>query len=338
VTHNERGATMCKSHHLVVLCVFLFFISAFQAFASNSLESSSLSEMRDKSVLNFPNKDLYDDIDLRILIKRVVPSRYVDTFLYYTSDSDAYTTDVYRLWLLSLGKKESNWEKTKSDKPNSNGTWDYGFIQVNESNIENPVFVAQFGPKATDAHTVIDEIDFYLILGINYFKSLYKQYGCDAIYAYNAGEDRYTHDRIPRSTYRYKYDIKRINDGFINQLYIEHNERLEIEAQFAALVNATYANKEIAKGYIAKIKSAIENGSISVFDHFETLNIVGPNLRITQSLLDGIMYDPKKEIDKFLNPCFIFNCNKGKDDDIDSVFKYIEKHGLKTKTYSVYDI
>jgi len=311
------------------MCVILFTVALLPVAASSGAKSS----LRDKCVLLLPTQEYYDSRDVVVLVKRVVPALYVDTFLLYTETEDPYMTDVFRIYLLSLGQHESGWKKIVSDRKNDNGTVDLGYLMLNELNLKNPEFMALFGPKSTDGHVVIDNIDLYLITCINYFKYLYSRFNCDALYAYNAGESKYVTDRIPTSTYSYKYKIKQINEDFICELYRIHQEIEEAKRTIIAKMEAErFSDKSIrymANKFDTDTDTTIYN-KVSVSELNSTGGLKVAFVELYDTHFEWIIYDPKKAIVERLNFCFSAFCKKNnRDQEIENVFEYVDR--LKKK-------
>jgi hypothetical protein len=114
----------------------------------------------------------------------------------------------------------------RSNKPNDNGSYDLGYLMLNEGNLNNRYFMKTFGPLST--YKAKDDIELWLITCIRYFKYLYSRYECDGLYAYNAGERAYLSNNIPDITYIYKYRIKVYVSDILSNLYdiARENQRL----------------------------------------------------------------------------------------------------------------
>lgn len=195
--------------------------------------------LRQKSVFQTLDGNMYEEKDIISLIESIVPNEYYDIFLEATECKDQYTTDLLRINLLAIGQYESGWVVLKSHFANKDGTIDVGYLMLNENNIKNISFMKTFCPKSIlgkdidylDYVTTIDydfnHISVYLVTCINLFKSLFEKYGCDAVYAYNAGEGRLLRNTIPNMTYNYKFVVKTILDDYIESAYSFKRKRDE---------------------------------------------------------------------------------------------------------------
>jgi hypothetical protein len=254
-----------------------------------SLTKEEKSFWWEASVLIRPEADRFEDEDIIELIENTVPSDYVDAFIYYSQLDNREETAIFRLYLLGLGQHESGWIKLRSNKKNKNGTFDHGYLMLNEANIYNNQFMRVYGPvKEFEAQ---DWIEKYLITCIRFFKYLYLKYGCDALYAYNAGETSYSSGNIPKSTYIYKYRIKCYVDGFTDSLYeIAERNRVWRHEQLIAELKRDIAElkAEMASHYNgARLRHLIE---------LFLLQMEYPNLREENWILvqNENLYDPRK--------------------------------------------
>jgi hypothetical protein len=280
----------------------------FSSFGSTKITKYSFSEQLKKeyyynSILSKPESHKFISDDIVDLVKNIIPEQYIGAFLHYTDLGARYRTDVFRLYILGLGQLESEWMVVRSYKINDNGTYDHGYLMLNDHNIGSQRFMDVYGP--TPDFAPHDRISLYLITCINYFKDLYLRYGCDALYAYNAGEYSYINNTIPDSTYIYKYQVKRIIDKLIDSLYV-----LSIE-------NKRIRNKVAMEEIRLKLKKEAE--FIKLRNSWDLLNIV---YRLTHDAYFGkplgghvvyqqILYDPRRKILKtidlhsFYIPCFV---------------------------------
>ncbi len=205
---------------------FLLLITFIVSCVSNSFASNELPE------LDFTK---FNSEDILTLVHNTVPEDVVEAFVQYTDDANVRYRDTMRLYLLAVGKHESEWKYTKSLRANSNGTYDIGYLMLNEKNICDPTFIKYFIPKPTDTYIVKNEQEFYLATCINFFKYLYNRYGFDACYAYNAGERRYIENRIPLSTRRYKEGVLNNLKIYLSDLYSIAEKRIEHERWLAEI-------------------------------------------------------------------------------------------------------
>jgi hypothetical protein len=277
--------------------ILLLFVSV-SVFSSTKISKYSFSQ-QDKniyyrnSILSTPDVHKFVSEDVVDLVKNSVPEQYVEAFLHYSILGSRYTTDVFRLYLLALGQFESNWVAIRSHNINDNGTHDWGYLMLNDGNINNHSFMNIYGP--TPYFIPHDKMSLYLIICINYFKDLYLRYGCDALYAYNAGENSYIKNTIPDLTYIYKYKIKNIVDKKIISLYA------------LALKNRKLRDKLAAEERDRKLKE--ESDFITLRRSWDLLNIV---YKLTHSVYFDMMfedthisqqllYDPRKKILKTID-------------------------------------
>jgi hypothetical protein len=170
-----------------------------------------------RSIVEIPQSHLYTDEDVVELVHLYVPPKYIKAFLHYSKMEFDYQTAIFRVYLLGLGAYESGWISTRSHKANNNGTYDWGYLMLNDTNIASRSFMKRYGPQ--EDFLCADRMELYLIACIQYFKDLYLKYGCDGLYAYNAGENGYLRNKIPTSTYIYKYMVKKNVDLATKRLY-----------------------------------------------------------------------------------------------------------------------
>ncbi|MDR2537091.1 MAG: hypothetical protein LBC46_02185 [Treponema sp.] len=152
----------------------------------------------------------YTQDDMEELIQNVIPSEYVEAFLFYTSMDE--NPALLRIQLLAIGKLESDWVKLKSDNINKNGTHDVGYLMLNSDNINNQRFMSQFGPL--DRYPAKDTMELYFITCIRYYQYLCQRYGYEnGAIIYNAGETQYARRAVPVST---RYYANRVNNYIID--------------------------------------------------------------------------------------------------------------------------
>ena len=104
----------------------------------------------------------------------------------------------------ALIQKESSWRPRVISPKNSNGSRDYGLMQLSSSNFE--MFEWKYQPK--QCYTTMDLYD-NLDAGIRYLLEQYRRFGSweAAVAAYNCGPNRYKTGKIPESTKKYVEDI-----------------------------------------------------------------------------------------------------------------------------------
>ncbi|MDR1398860.1 MAG: hypothetical protein LBJ41_02935 [Treponema sp.] len=162
------------------------------------------------------SKQHYTQDDMEELIQNVIPSEYVETFLFYTSMDE--NPALLQIQLLAIGKLESDWVKVKSDNINKNGTYDVGYLMLNSDNINNKQFMRQFSPL--DEYPAKNTMELYLITCIRYYQYLCQRYGYEnGTTIYNAGETQYVRRVIPVSTRYYVNRVNKYITDYSNELH-----------------------------------------------------------------------------------------------------------------------
>lgn len=179
--------------------------------------------------------------DLDVIVRKYVPTKYINTFMYYTEGKSENDTLNLRIQILALGSLETGWKPLVS-KQNKNGSYDKGYLQLNSYNINNRWFMDRFGPKHTDIYKydTTDEDELYLITCINFYKALRNIYGDDAAYCYNCGEMRYKRGQIPTSSYNYKKKMSNYVTSIISEIEEVKQERIDFENSLFKTVNVQY--------------------------------------------------------------------------------------------------
>ncbi len=213
-----------KRKQLLAIIVMLTIIVS-SAFCG--IDTKRYNDSKFVSILD--HKDVtYDDIVK--VVDDYVPITCRDAFLYYTKcDNDEETLELM-IHLLAVGQWESGWKVTISGT-NKNGTVDLGYLALNSANAESKWFMSNFGPNEEDGYeyNVYLEDEYYLITCIKFYKYLYKRYGEDAAYCYNAGEGRFIHKSIPLSTYTYKKRVSEYVEKFVQESVYKSELRREFE-------------------------------------------------------------------------------------------------------------
>jgi hypothetical protein len=182
------------------------------------LSQKDKNEWYQKSLLGVPDFSRFTGGDVIELIGKTIPEKYINTFIRYTEIDPDVNSDILRIFLLGIGKHESHWIKTRSNNANKDGSYDRGYLMLNDGNIKNKRFMSIFSP--IEAYPAQDDIELYLTACIRYYTYLFKRYGYeDSIYIYNAGEGRYLNDSIPISAYWYKYRVKNCISEYLEDLY-----------------------------------------------------------------------------------------------------------------------
>lgn len=161
-------------------------------------------------------------IDVTEVARNYVPEKYMSAFLQLTNMDDPVETANLRLQILAIGYHESEWKDIVS-KPNKNKSRDYGYLQLNSSNINNSWFMEKYGLTSKDRYTLQnknDKSELYLCVSIKFYKALYTRYGDDAALVYNCGETKYLKNDIPTSTFNYKKKVC----SYLTQISDEVNE------------------------------------------------------------------------------------------------------------------
>jgi hypothetical protein len=268
----------------------LFTLAIIFIFIIKNIPAKELSEVEktnyyDNSFLTKPEHCLFNEDDLYELITLTVPDKYIDAFMYYSEFDDEAKTQTIRIYLLGIGRHESGWVKIKSDGKNLDGTYDWGYLMLNEGNIRSKRFMRLFGPK--EELKAQDDIELWLITCVRYFIYLYDLYGCDALYAYNAGERAYLSNAIPDGSYRYKYSVKEHTLDVLTQLYsiAESNRIKRSRDKFEREIELFEKEKNMWKNMSKKLEQE--------FSPFYTCPM-------SFSLIDTVelLYDPRK---RFIN-------------------------------------
>ena len=178
----------------------------------------------------------FNSTDVEVLVSKVVPEEVKEAFLYYTASEDEIKQNTWRLQLLAAGRVESEWTVTKSHHANANGSYDYGYLMLNENNFTDQIFLDYYVPTLDDGFTLTDKQEWYMITCINFYKDLYSRYGCDAWYCYNAGERRYITHNLPIRTLKYKKDIADELTKYLAELYAIADERIAKENEYKRFI------------------------------------------------------------------------------------------------------
>ena len=151
--------------------------------------------------------------DVNNLVRFTIPANLVPSFLRFTECEKTNDTLNLRLQLLAVGWHESQWTATKSHKPNKDKSWDLGYLMLNDRNLRNRSFMNAFGIDRCEMSDPENDLEFYMIICINFYKYLYNRFGEDAPLCYNCGEMAYLRNKVPPQTRTYKRKvIKYLND------------------------------------------------------------------------------------------------------------------------------
>lgn len=185
--------------------------------------------------------DSIKTFDLDVVLRKYVPSKYVNAFMYYTEGKSENDTLNLRIQILALGSLETGWRPLVG-KMNKNGSVDKGYLQLNNYNIRDKWFMNRFGPSDKDLYKydTEDEEELYLITCIKFYKALRSIYGDDAAYCYNCGEMRYRRGQIPQSTYNYKKKMSSYVTEIISEINYVKEKRTELENLSAKTINVRY--------------------------------------------------------------------------------------------------
>ena len=219
----------------------------------------------------------FNSADVEALVSKVVPEEVKEAFLYYTANENERKQNTWRLQLLAAGRVESEWTVTKSHHANANGSYDYGYLMLNENNFTNQTFLDYYVPTMSDGFNVTDEQEWYVITCINFYKDLYSKYGCDAWYCYNAGETRYKNRSLPIRTLKYKKDIADALTEYLNEVYAIADARITKENEYkrfmAYISNPSNVMNDFIKYKTNRICEAIK-GIKSLSESTFDINIV----------------------------------------------------------------
>ena len=259
----------------------------------------------------------FNSTDVEVLVSKVVPEEVKEAFLYYTASENEIKQNTWRLQLLAAGRVESEWTVTKSHQANANGSYDYGYLMLNENNFTNQTFLDYYVPTPDDGFNLTDIQEWYVITCINFYKDLYSRYGCDAWYCYNAGESRYKNHRLPYRTLKYKKNIADALTKYLAEVYAIADKRIEKENEYKRFI-AYISNPNNIMNDFVKYKTnricetikGVKSLSDSVFDINIILEFAKNNVFLKLTA--------REEIDqKTIKPTVIF-C--GIDDD-DALFQ-----------------
>lgn len=254
----------------------------------------------------------FNSTDVEVLVSKIVPEEVKEAFLYYTASENEIKQNTWRLQLLAAGHVESEWTATRSHYANANGSYDYGYLMLNENNFTNQIFLDYYVPTLDDGFVLTDKQEWYVITCINFYKDLYSRYDCDAWYCYNAGEKRYINRNLPSRTLKYKKDIADVLTEYLTEVYAIASARIEKEKEYERFItyisNPNNIINDFAKYKTTEICEAIE-GIKSLSDSVFDANVI---LEFTKN---NVFLKPtaKEEIEqKTIKPTVIF-C--GIDDD-----------------------
>ncbi len=178
------------------------------------------------------NTEEYSLCDVDTVAGTYIPDNLLTIFNTLTDIGDDEMTADLRLRILSIGKVETGWKNTVS-KPNKNGSYDIGYLQLNSFNLKNKKFMEQFGPKFCEVYDSSDLTRTAFVTCIKYYKSLYSVYGENAYYCYNAGERRYLRGKVPPSTKSYVKKINAAFEDFVDEVRTASAERVKREKEQA---------------------------------------------------------------------------------------------------------
>lgn len=237
----------------------------------------------------------FNSEDVETLVSRVVPEEVKGAFLYYTTNQDEKKQNTWRLQLLAGGYAESEWRVTRSHDKNADGSYDYGYLMLNENNFTNKTFLTYYVPNPADEFTLTNKQEWYVITCINFFKDLYSKYGCDAWYCYNAGETRYRNRTLPIRTLNYKKDIAAALSMYLDELYAIADARIAEEKRYeefiAYITNPRNIMDALVKSRANKIVHIINGGKwieSSEFDIELLLEIAAQSVYLKPTSKDEI--------------------------------------------------
>lgn len=179
-------------------------------------------------------------------IESVVPEKFVKPFYEMTRDNINIGME-----LLGIGLHESEW-KYFVGKKNKNGSVDLGPLMLNSYNINDSWFIEKYG-KGLDSYKYDNDI-YYMVLCINFWKSLRNTYGVyNALQVYNGGP-RVMYKNV---NYTLKQTVKKYANTVcekINILVEDYNNKYntEYDSKFMKKLNDIY-RIEYNNGYTIMI-------------------------------------------------------------------------------------
>jgi len=232
-----------------LMCVLLLIIVLLKSFATEN--NTTTINVNLDSNLELAKVIFGDEIENEIeektyfeFVSNSIPSKFVKPFYEYTKKNKKLGIE-----LLGIAKHESNW-KVFDGPINENGTQDHGPMMLNSGNLEDDDFMLAFGSDCLNYK--YDRDIYYMIICINFYKSLRRQYGpWMSLQIYNGGW-RVTRKSCPER-------LKRVVTDYANKVYryinsydvdykifkTESHERIEnyIAYQYAGKLNSFVLSK-----------------------------------------------------------------------------------------------
>jgi len=174
--------------------------SVVQLFASND-STSKIPERFEVKIEKGLHPSTLVDIAWFELVGLVVPQRFRSIFLLETKDYP-YS---HKLLLLGIAWRESEWIHMRSHHSNKDGTYDWGPMGLNESNIKNAWFRQQFYAYDYD-NGLYDKDIVYMVTCLRFVEDLSIRFNHDyelVLIAYNSGPRNAINMTPPPSTQRY---------------------------------------------------------------------------------------------------------------------------------------
>lgn len=246
------------------------FDNVIRSYAMNVYEEEIREETGDNLYLQFINKS--------------IPSKFVQPFYNFTKDNKNLGIEI-----LGIAKHESNW-KWFVGKRNANGSIDLGPLMLNSFNIEDENFMKAFATEECEAYKYDTDIYFMLIC-INYYKSLRKDFGpFSALQIYNGGwrtVRRNCPAKLKETVVLYANTVYKYINSYSDDYkeYVKENES-ETEEMFikkyAFIARYAAMNKSTTKTYMNMIRYGV---SVKISRSFPSEHLVRPDM--------SMIYDKK---------------------------------------------
>lgn len=219
-----------------------------------------------------------------IASKKIYKKYNYDFLKVFINETIKYKNDVnFIIMVLSMMGIESNYGRVLISGPNTNGTFDYGPLGLNQVNIENEKFMKHYLDKNKYFYTYKNKYENYMAVSIRHIEELYEEFGEDLdhiIIVYNAGRSRlkrYINSNkntksIPTITNNYINLVKKIMSKTFDEISKSFNSKYLIYSDYEKL-------SMIVEKYNSSMLKVIFRSS--VFDRIEN----------TQSILKIIPYN-----------------------------------------------
>lgn len=242
---------------LIILSVLLVFITnIYAATARHQYKYEGYeSFIRNYAICEFEEeiKKETEESVYRNFIGSKIPAKFVTPFFEFTKDNKNLGLEI-----LGIAKHESNW-KWFVGKRNANGSIDLGPLMLNSFNIENESFMKSF---ASNCEEYKNDTDIYfMLICINYYKSLRKDFGpFSALQIYNGGwrtVRKNCPSKLKETVVLYANTVYKYINQYTDDYKVYVSENLESENEKHILKYMYIArydlnrNSEIIKRYIS---------------------------------------------------------------------------------------